>query len=89
MASVSERGGRWYVRYRDASGKWVRQVSTADTKTPLGASPPSSSGVLSVSVSGSRSLRRKMAAALWLNSSSGGSTPIRRAALRTRAMCTA
>ncbi len=33
MASVSERGGRWYVRYRDASGKWVRQVSTADTKT--------------------------------------------------------
>jgi integrase len=33
MASVSERGGRWYVRYRDASGKWVRQVSTADSKT--------------------------------------------------------
>jgi integrase len=33
MASVSERGGRWYLRYRDASGKWVRQVSTAETKT--------------------------------------------------------
>jgi integrase len=33
MPSVSERGGRWYVRYRDASGKWVRQVSTAETKT--------------------------------------------------------
>ncbi len=36
MASVSERGGRWYVKYRDASGKWVRQVTTASSKTSAG-----------------------------------------------------
>ncbi len=33
MASVFQRGGRWYLKYRDASGRWARHVSTAETKT--------------------------------------------------------
>ncbi len=33
MASVFERNGRWYLRWRDASGAWVQKVSTARNKT--------------------------------------------------------
>jgi integrase len=33
MASVFQRGGRWYVRFRDPRGLWVKQVSTAKSKT--------------------------------------------------------
>lgn len=33
MASVFERNGRWYLRWRDESGRWVQKVSTARTKT--------------------------------------------------------
>lgn len=33
MASAFERGGRFYVRYRSASGRWKQQVTAADTKT--------------------------------------------------------
>jgi hypothetical protein len=33
MTSVSERDGPWYVKYRNGSGKWLRQVTTADSKT--------------------------------------------------------
>jgi hypothetical protein len=33
MASVVSRGSRWYVKYRDHRGKWVRRPTTARTKT--------------------------------------------------------
>ena len=33
MASVSFRRTRWYVKYRDHRGRWVRKASTARTKT--------------------------------------------------------
>jgi integrase len=33
MASVFQRSGRWYLRWRDASGRWRQKVSTARTKT--------------------------------------------------------
>jgi hypothetical protein len=33
MASVYERGDKWYVRYKDARGKWRSVASTARTKT--------------------------------------------------------
>lgn len=33
MASVLNRGGRWYLRVKDASGGWEKRVSTAATKT--------------------------------------------------------
>jgi len=33
MASVSFRKTRWYVKYRDHRGRWVRKASTARTKT--------------------------------------------------------
>jgi len=33
VASVCQREGRWYLKFKDASGRWVRQVSTAKTKT--------------------------------------------------------
>ncbi len=33
MASVSRRGGKWYLKYQDNRGRWMRKVSTAETKT--------------------------------------------------------
>jgi integrase len=33
MASVFERDGKWYLRVKDARGRWVRQASTAGSKT--------------------------------------------------------
>jgi len=33
LASVVLRKGRWYVKYRNAAGRWVRRASTASTKT--------------------------------------------------------
>lgn len=33
MASVYQRGDRWYVRYKDARGKWRSTASAARTKT--------------------------------------------------------
>ena len=33
MASVFERSGRWYVRYKDGHSRWVQRVSNARTKT--------------------------------------------------------
>jgi integrase len=33
MASVAFRKNRWYVKYRDHRGRWVRKTSTARTKT--------------------------------------------------------
>jgi integrase len=33
VASVFERGGRWYLRFKNAAGVWCQQVSTARTKT--------------------------------------------------------
>src|SRR5580704_15687694 len=33
MASVAFRGNRWYVKYRDHRGAWVRRASTARNKT--------------------------------------------------------
>ena len=33
MASVYSKFGRWYLRYRDATGKWRHKASTALTKT--------------------------------------------------------
>src|SRR5580658_1643541 len=33
MASVYKRQNRWYVRYRDAQGRWRSRTSTARTKT--------------------------------------------------------
>jgi integrase len=33
MASVYRRGDKWYLRYRDARGRWRAQASTAATKT--------------------------------------------------------
>ncbi|MFC1610707.1 tyrosine-type recombinase/integrase [Myxococcota bacterium] len=33
MASVFKRADRWYLHYKDASGRWRRRVSTARTKT--------------------------------------------------------
>jgi integrase len=33
MASVFERNGKWYLRVRDATGKWVNVPSTTDKKT--------------------------------------------------------
>jgi integrase len=33
MASVSFRRTRWYVKYRDHRGRWIRKASTARTKT--------------------------------------------------------
>ena len=33
MASVLFRGSRWYAKYRDHRGKWVRRPTTARTKT--------------------------------------------------------
>ncbi len=32
MASVFERSGRWYLRWRDAHGRWVQRASQARTK---------------------------------------------------------
>lgn len=33
MASVSRRGGKWYVKFQDGFGRWTRKVCTADSKT--------------------------------------------------------
>ena len=33
MASVYQRGRKWYVRYEDGSGRWTDRVTTARTKT--------------------------------------------------------
>ena len=33
MASVFKRGGSWYAKFRDPSGRWRMQVTTAETKT--------------------------------------------------------
>ena len=33
MASVYAKDGKWYLRYKDAAGRWRGQVSTAKTKT--------------------------------------------------------
>ncbi len=33
MASVAFRKNRWYVKYRDHRGRWIRKTSTARTKT--------------------------------------------------------
>ena len=33
MASVYQRGGKWYLRYRDGHGVWRDRVSRAATKT--------------------------------------------------------
>lgn len=33
MASVYERAGRWYVRYRDGMGRWRDKVTKAESKT--------------------------------------------------------
>ena len=35
MASVFKRGKRWYVHFKSASGRWVRQVTDAKTKTEV------------------------------------------------------
>ena len=33
MASVFQRGSRWYVRVKDSTGRWINRVTTATTKT--------------------------------------------------------
>jgi excisionase family DNA binding protein len=33
MASVVNRGGKWYLRFKDSTGRWVQHVSTARSKT--------------------------------------------------------
>jgi len=33
MASVYQRGSKWYLRYRNNRGRWIDRVSTARTKT--------------------------------------------------------
>jgi hypothetical protein len=41
MASVLQRDGVWYVRFKDGTGRWKKQVTTAHTKSERGASPKS------------------------------------------------
>ena len=33
MASVFQRGSRWYVRVKDSTGRWINRVTVATTKT--------------------------------------------------------
>ncbi len=33
MASVYSKSGKWYLRYKDAGGRWVDRVTQAETKT--------------------------------------------------------
>src|SRR4051794_6270751 len=33
MASVIQRGSRWYLKFRDETGRWQRQPCSATTKT--------------------------------------------------------
>jgi len=33
VASVFERGRRWYIKYKDGAGRWVMKACTARTKT--------------------------------------------------------
>ena len=33
MSSVLKRGDRWYVKFKDANGRWCRQPTTAESKT--------------------------------------------------------